>query len=384
MKNYKNFDTHIFNKVDKVLLSLYFIFVAIGLVFMFGISRYAGNVLGLAPSLIFLKQLIFIIFSVLVMLFFARLDYRITRILVKPLVFLTLLILVLVFVPGVGLEAGGARRWINFRFFSFNPSELAKITMIIYLAHILVKKQNSLTNFTFGLLPPLLLAAIIFMITLLQSGFSIGAVIISVVFAMFFIGGASIKHIISIGFLSLPVMGLAVWKVAYRKDRIFAYLDPWRDPSGIGYQSIQSLQAIANGKLFGVGLGNGTQKISRLPAAHTDFIFSVIVEELGLVGGLAILGLFAYFFLQGLRLAFRVEDAYGRLLAFGIITLISTHALFNIMIAIAFLPPTGVSLPFISYGGSSFLVLSIAMGILLNISAHYPENKSEQNYKISY
>ena len=130
MKNYKNFDTHIFNKVDKVLLSLYFIFVAIGLVFMFGISRYAGNVLGLAPSLIFLKQLIFIIFSVLVMLFFARLDYRITRILVKPLVFLTLLILVLVFVPGVGLEAGGARRWINFRFFSFNPSELDRKSVV--------------------------------------------------------------------------------------------------------------------------------------------------------------------------------------------------------------------------------------------------------------
>lgn len=363
---------------DGVILSLYFIFVALGLLFMFGVSRYAGSSYRMSPFWIFSKQLVFALFSISVMLFFLRLPYQKTRLLVKPLVFLTLILLLLVFVPKIGLEAGGARRWLNLRVFSFNPSELAKLTLVIYLSHILVKKQNEgnkLENFTFGLLPPLILAALIFSVILMQSGFSIGAIVLVVVFAMLFIGGASIKHIIILVFFSLPVLILAVWRVAYRKDRIYAFLNPWKDSEGIGYQSIQSLQALANGGFFGVGLGNSMQKIARLPAAHTDFIFSVIVEELGFLGGFALIILFVLFFLRGLKLSLRVSDNYGQMLAFGITTLITSHALLNMMIAMALLPPTGVSLPFISYGGSSFLVLSVGVGILLNISIQYPENK---------
>jgi len=368
------FTPHALQKTDKHILALYFIFIGIGLIFTYSVSRFSGYILGFTPNTLFHKQFIFAIISILVMIFFTNLDYRILRIIIKPIIFLSIILLILVFIPGIGLEIGVARRWIDFRFFSFNPSDLTKLTLTIYLAHILVKKQNTLSNFTFGLLPPLILAALIFFIVLLQSGFSIGAIIVIVMFSMIFIGGASLKHIFSIILLTIPILILAIWKVAYRKDRILAYINPWQDPSGIGYQSIQSLQALANGGFFGVGLGNSSQKISRLPAAHTDFIFSIIVEEIGFFGGGVIICLFIAFFMYGLMIVKRVTDKYGQLLAFGIITLISTHALLNIMIALALLPPTGVSLPFISYGGSAFVIFSMATGILLNISANYPED----------
>lgn len=363
-------DSSALQRADKVLMGLYFIFVSIGVLFIHSVSRFAGNVLGLAENTLFIKQLIFASISIASMILFTQIDYRYTRIIVKPLVFLSIILLIAVFIPGLGLEIGAAKRWINFRFFSFNPSELAKLSLTIYLAHVLVKKQDTISNFIFGLLPPLILVSIIFFIVLLQSGFSIGAIIISVMFSMIFIGGALLRHIVSIILLTVPILAAAIWKVAYRKDRIVAYIDPWSDPNGIGYQSLQSLRALANGGFFGVGVGNSTQKISRLPASHTDFIFSIIVEEVGFLGGTILVGLYILFFIKGLQLALRVTDPYGKMLSFGITTLIVTHALLNFMIALALVPPTGVSLPFISYGGSSFLILSISVGILLNISAN--------------
>ncbi len=364
-------DPNALTRVNKTIFYLYFTFVGIGLVFMYSVSRYAGEGLGLPSNGIFMKQLVFAMVSISAMLFFAQLDYELTRYFVKPLFFLSVFLLILVFIPGVGLQIGLARRWIDFRFFSFNPSELAKISLIVYLAHIFVKKNDNISNFFSGLLPPLIMVAMVYGIVLLQSGFSIGVIVIIVMFTMILAGGALWRHIFSIVLLIAPILILAVLNVGYRKDRILAYIDPWKDPSGIGYQSIESLRALAHGGFFGVGLGNSIQKISRLPAAHTDFIFAIIVEEVGLFGGLILLGLFALFFWEGIvNVSFKIEDPYGRLLAFGFTTLISTHALLNIAITMGVVPPTGVSLPFISYGGSSFLMLSIAMGILLNISAH--------------
>ncbi|MGL4676437.1 MAG: putative lipid II flippase FtsW [Brevinema sp.] len=372
-KSTRIFDPSALSRMNKMIFYLYCIFVGIGLVFIYSVSRYAGRALNFSDNAIFIKQFLFAVISSISMLIFAQLDYRLTRVVIKPLFFLSLFLLILVFIPGIGLQIGLARRWINLYFVSFNPSEFAKITLIIYLAHIFVKKHDNIANFVSGLLPPLILVALVFGIVLLQSGFSIGIIIVIVMFTMIFTGGASLRHIFSIILLMVPILILAIWNVAYRKDRILAYLDPWRDPSGIGYQSIESLRALAHGGFFGVGLGNSVQKISRLPAAHTDFIFAIIVEELGLLGGLVLVALFLWFFYEGLRVAFRIKDPYGCLLAFGITTLITTHALLNMMINMGLLPPTGVSLPFISYGGSSFFMLSIAVGILLNISSHIPQ-----------
>ena len=377
MKSIKTslFDSSALQRVDKTIFYLYFVFVVIGLVFIYSVSRYAGNALGLSPNAIFFKQFTFAIVSIIAMLLFTQIDYRITRIFVKPIFFLSLILLISVFFPGIGLQVGLARRWIDFHFFSFNPSEFAKIALIIYLAHIFVKKNEHMSKFTSGLFPPLILVATIYMIILAQSGFSIGIIILAITFTMIIAGGASAKHIASLILLAIPVAILAIWNVAYRRDRIFAFLNPWKDPSGIGYQSIESLKALAHGGFFGVGLGNSVQKIFRLPAAHTDFIFAIIVEETGLFGGITLLGLYLWFFLSGLSIVSKTKDPYGKLLAFGLVTLIATHALLNIMINMGMLPPTGVSLPFISYGGSSFFILSIATGILLNISAHIPSKQ---------
>ncbi len=363
------FDDAALQKMNKTIFCLYCTLAGLGLVFMYSVSRFSGEAINLAGSSLFIKQTIFAAVSFAVMIIFAQIDYRITRMIIKPLFFLSLVLMLLVFVPGVGLQIGLARRWINFRVFSFNPSELVKLTIIVYLAHIFVKKNDNLSNFFKGLLPPLIMVVIMFGIALLQSGFSIAFIIISVMLTMSIAGGVSIRHITGLMMLMVPVLVFAVKNVNYRMDRIQAFLDPWKDPSGVGYQSIESLRAIAHGGLFGAGLGNSIQKISRLPASHTDFIFSIIVEETGLLGGLMLLFLFAWFFYEGLRISFRVEDPYGRLLAFGIVTLIITHALLNMMISMGLLPPTGVTLPFISYGGSSFVVLSMAVGILLNISS---------------
>ncbi len=370
-----SFDSSALQRADKTIFYLYFILVSIGLVFIYSISRYAGGSLGLDNNTIFFKQFTFAIISIIAMLLFAQIDYRVTKFIVVYIFIFSLILLILVFFPVIGLQIGVARRWLNFYFFSFNPSEFAKIALIIYLAHIFVKKHDRIANFLSGLLPPLILVGIVFGIILLQSGFSIGAIVVIVMFTMIFVGGASLKHIFSIILMAIPVLGFAAWNVAYRKDRILAYLDPWKDPSGIGYQSIESLRALDLGGFFGVGLGNSAQKISRLPAAHTDFIFAIIVEEKGLLGGLLLLGIYLWFFIAGLNISLRTQDSYGKLLAFGFVTLIITHALLHMMINMGLLPPTGVSLPFISYGGSSFLMLSIATGILLNISSHFPSKE---------
>ena len=366
------FDSSALQRADKTILYLYFIFVVIGLIFIYSISRYAGNTIGLDANAIFFKQFIFALVSMIAMLFFTTMDYRITRVVVVPIFFISLFLLVAVFFPGVGLQVGLARRWIDFRFFSFNPSEFAKIALTIYLAHIFVKKNDRVTDFWFGLFPPLILVGIVFGIILLQSGLAIGVIIVLIMGVIIFAGGTSIKHLVYIGIAVAAIIGFAIWGSNYRIDRIFAFLDPWEDPRGIGYQSIESLRALDFGGFFGVGLGNSIQKVSRLPAAHTDFIFAIIVEEVGLLGGTALLILYLWFFIAGLKIVSKTQDPYGRLLAFGFVTLIAIHVLLHVMINMGMVPPTGVSLPFISYGGSSFLMLSIAIGILLNISAHIP------------
>jgi cell division protein FtsW len=360
----------LFDKIDKPIFYTVIVLILLGVIFVFSSSFYIAVNLDVEPHYFSIRQIIWAAVSIAAFFFFILFDYKDLQKYVKPLVFITIVLMLMVFIPGLGRTSGGARRWLDLRAFSFNPSELAKITVIIYLSHILTKKQAKLENFTFGILPPLLLVAAIFFIILMQSGFSIAVVLLLVSFILFFVGGASIKHILSILVLSLPVLVVFIYNVAYRLERIFAYLNPWEDPSGRGYHIIQSLRAFAQGGLSGRGLGNSSQKIVSLPTPHTDFIYSVIAEETGIWGCLVILALYFVFFIRGIIIAFNCEDKFGQLLSFGIVSLFTLHALLNIGIATGIIPPTGVSLPFISYGGSSLLIMAVACGILLNISAH--------------
>lgn len=361
-------------KIDKFIFYVVIGLIIIGIVFVYSSSFYVAIGYEVSPYYFAIKQIIWAVIALGLLFFFIYFDYKKIKKFVKPIVFITIFLLLAVFIPGLGKTSGGARRWLDFRIFNFNPSEIAKITVIIYLSYILTKKQAKLDNFTFGILPPLLLVAAVFFIILMQSGFSIAVVLLFVAFVIFFVGGASIKHIVSILVLSLPILVVFIYKVAYRLERIFAYLNPWEDASGRGYHIIQSLKAFANGGLLGVGLGNSSQKFFKLPTPHTDFIFSIIAEETGLVGAIIVIALYLIFLVRGIMVAWHCKDKFGQLLAFGIVTLFTSHAILNIGIATGVVPPTGVSLPFISYGGSSIVVMAIASGILLNISAQNQKN----------
>ncbi len=360
------------NKIDKTLFyDIIFLFL-IGIIFVYSSSYYIAQKYTRNPYYFSVRQILWSSVSFLFLLFFARFDYHNLKKYVKPMVFITVILLLIVFIPGIGRESGGARRWIDFRLFSFNPSELAKLTILIYLAYILTKKQSKLENFTFGLLPPLLLVAAIFFIILMQSNFSTAALLLLVAFFVFFAGGASLRHIFSIIIMSLPVLITFIIQVSYRKIRILSFINPWSDMTGNGYHIIQSLKCFAEGGLFGVGLGNSIQKMGRLPTPHTDFIFSIISEETGIIGALLIGLLYLIFFIKGTLTAKKCPDKFGQLLAYGITMLITTHAFLNMGIAAGIFPPTGVSLPFISYGGSSILIMAVSCGILLNIARQNP------------
>lgn len=366
-----------FQRIDKVLFYLVLILLVLGVVFVYSSSYYIAMKFTQNPYYFFIRQIIWALLSFGAFLMFMAIDYHHIQKYVKPLVFITIVLLLLVFLPGIGRESGGARRWIDFRLFSFNPSELAKVTVIIYLSFILTKKQGKLEDFTFGFLPPLLLVAGIFFIILLQSGFSTAAVLLLVAFILFFIGGASVRHIVAIFIMSLPVLITFIVQVSYRKARILSFLNPWDDASGRGYHLIQSLNSFADGGFFGLGIGNSLQKMGKLPTPHTDFIFSVITEEIGMIGAIALASLYLLFFLRGILVVKNCDDRFGQMLSFGIVTLITLHAFLNMGIATGIVPPTGVSLPFVSYGGSSMLLMAIACGILLNISSQNKPVKSQ-------
>lgn len=358
-----------FEKIDKPIFYLVVILMLLGILFVYSSSYYVSIRYTGGPYYFTIRQIIWVVVSIGALVGFMNLDYHKLQKFVKPLIFITIALLVLVFIPGIGRESGGARRWIDFRIFNFNPSELAKLTVIIYLAFILSKKQSKLNNFTFGILPPLLLVSLIFFIILLQSGFSTSVLLLLIAFTLFFIGGASIRYFVMTLIFSIPVLSVFIINFSYRKARILSFLNPWEDATGKGYHIIQSLKSFGEGGFFGVGLGNSLQKMTRLPTPHTDFIYSVIAEETGLVGATLVALLFLFFFIRGVIIARNCEDKFGQLLAFGVIALITAHAFLNMGIAAGIVPPTGVSLPFISSGGSSMLILSIGCGILLNISS---------------
>ncbi len=359
----------IWERMDRVIFFCVLGMILLGIIFVMSASFYAAKTYEVSPYYFFIRQAVWALPTMGALIFFMMFDYTRLKDFVKPIVIITILLLAAVFIPGIGKYSGGARRWIDFRLFLFNPSELAKISVIIYLSYILAKKQSKLEDFTFGILPPLLLVAVIFFIILMQSGFSTAVLLLLVAMIMFFIGGASVKHLLSILLLSVPVMVMFIVRVAYRLDRIFAYLNPWDDPSGKGYHIIQSQQAFVNGGLLGLGLGNSVQKIKKLPTPHTDFIFSIIAEETGILGAVILMSAFFLFFIRGMMIAVNCKDKFGQLLAFGIVSLITLHAILNMAIATGIIPTTGVSLPFISYGGSSMLMMAVGVGILLNISA---------------
>ncbi len=290
------------------------------------------------------------------------------RRLAYPLLGIVLLLLVLLLVPGIGVVRGGARRWLGAGGFAFQPAELAKLSLVLYLAHSLARKADKIAMFSIGVLPHLVVGGIFLGLIVMEPDLGTALTLGVLLFLMLFVAGAKPSHLALIGLAALPVIAFAVMGKEYRMRRLMTFLDPWADASKSGFQIIQSYIAFGSGQLWGRGLGESRQKLFYLPEAHTDFIFSVIGEEMGLWGALAVLGLFAVIILRGLRLAGRIEDPFSQHLTFGLTTLLALQALIHMGVVMGLMPTKGLVLPFISYGGSAMVINLIEAGMLLSLS----------------
>lgn len=326
------------------------------------------------------KQIIAAGLGIVAMLIISKIDYRIYAKYYKLIYFVSVGILLLVLVPGIGSESHGASRWIKVPIFkSIQPSEITKLGLIIFFAVYLSKHRNELKNVWTGFFKPILLfiAPPVLILLVVQSHFSASIVIVLVVSVMMITAGTKISHFAIFGSLGAGA-GLGVMyilakffkKGGYRLTRITSFLNPWVDPTGDGWQVIQSLYAIGSGGLFGVGLGNSTQKYLYISEPHNDFIFAVLAEELGFVGCATVIILFILFVWRGIVISMKAPDMYGSLLAVGITALIGLQAAINIAVVTSSMPVTGIALPFFSYGGTSLIILLSAVGVLLNISRH--------------
>ncbi|MDH4248590.1 MAG: putative lipid II flippase FtsW [Deltaproteobacteria bacterium] len=277
------------------------------------------------------------------------------------------LFLIAVLIPGIGYTAGGARRWLRLGFFNFQPSELLKLTLILYVASYLARKPEHVSQFLRGLAPNMAVMGVFLALVVMQPDFGSMVLIVLTLLAMVFVGGAKPSHLLFSVFGFSIIAGWLIASRTYRMKRMLAYLDPWQDRLDSGFQIIQSYLAFGRGGVFGQGLGDSTQKMFFLPDAHTDFIFSIVGEELGLLGVLAFMGMYLLFLWRAFRVALRCEDDFGKYLAFGLSVLFTLQIMLNMGVVMGLLPTKGLPLPFLSYGGSGLVIYLLMVGILLNI-----------------
>jgi cell division protein FtsW len=318
------------------------------------------------------RQGLFAVLGCGVMALFMYLDYHRLRRLAVPFFLFCGLLLVAVLIPGIGSHAGGAARWIRLPGFSVQPAELAKLGMIIYMAHSLAKKRDKIRSFKLGFTPYMLVLALLLVLLLLQPDLGSALTLGAVAMIMLRVAGTRLSYLASVVILALPFLYFLVMSVDYRRRRILSFLNPWEDPSNSGFQIIQSWIAFGTGGLIGNGLGEGKQKLFFLPEAHTDFIFSVVGEELGFLGVLVVAAMLLLLVMRGIRAALNAPDDFGRFLAFGITLLLGLEAFTNMAVVMGMLPTKGLALPFLSYGGTSLLTTLMAVGILLNVSSQGP------------
>jgi cell division protein FtsW len=320
-------------------------------------------------SLYFLKkQALFAVGGLCLMLLVMNIDYHLWQKLAYPILLVSLLLLVFVLVAGT--TAGGSTRWLRIGPLSFQPSEFSKLALIIFLSYFLAKKGEKIKTFQFGFLPILVISGAMILLVIRQPDFGAALFLGITAMLMLFVGGTRASYLLSMALAAIPAIYYLIARVPYRVLRIMSYLDPWNDPQGNSFQIVQSFVAFGAGGLFGAGLGQGKQKLFFLPAPHTDFIFAVVGEEMGLIGAIILLGLFLALAIRGTRVSLGAPDEFGTFLGIGITSLISLQAVINMAVVLGLLPTKGLTLPLISYGGTSLVVSLVSIGILLNISSH--------------
>lgn len=353
------------------LFTIVLLLTCIGIVMVYSASSVAAQAQYHDGSWFLKRQLMYEVLGLAGMSVAWRIHYVRLRRVTLPLLLAALTTLVLVLIPHVGRVAGGARRWLSFGGpINFQPAELAKLALILYLAHFLANRGARTREFGAGMLPPLVVLGLAAAPILKQPDLGSALILVLITFAMLFAAGARLRHLAALAVCAVPAVLAVIYRAGYRSQRLLAFLNPWRDPQGSGFHIIQSLLAIGSGGLLGLGLGHSRQKFFYLPERHTDFIFAIIGEELGLAGSIVVIVLFAALAVWGYRIAARCQDRYGALLASGLTTMLVGQAVLNIGVVSGSLPITGVPLPFISFGGSSLVLNNIAVGILLNISQY--------------
>lgn len=375
-KKGKKFSSFLNSPIDFTLLITILLLLTIGLIMVLSASSPSALSEDGNSYKYFSKQLLFAILGIIVMLFISKIDYRFYQKFYKHAWIISLILLALVLI--IGRSVNGAKRWIYLtETLSFQPSEVVKILMIIFYAGILTKNRDELEKYNKGFIKHLCLITPIIGLLLLQPHFSASIVIIGICSIMMIIGGCKLKHfIMTVGTIGVPAVVALIAFSPYRLQRVVTFLDPWQDPTGDGWQIIQSLYAIGSGGLFGAGLGDSKQKYLYIPEPHNDFIFSILGEELGFIGCAIVLILFAIFIWRGVLIAMKAPDMFGSLMAVGITSLVAIQVIINVAVVTSSMPATGMPLPFFSYGGTALFILLCEMGILLNISRASNKNNT--------
>jgi len=353
---------------DFKLLIVTYIILAFGISMVYSASIMLSKRMYQTQYYFFQHQLIWAALGTLSIIILLNIDYHLYKKIARLLILLSVVLLIFVLIPGIGKFVGGSRSWIRIKSFGFQPAEFAKLALIIYLAYIFSKKINKIESFSEGYLPTLIVVSAIFFLVLLQPDFGTGFTILIIAGGLAFISGIKLIYLTGTFFGILPIAWFLISKVGYRKMRLIAFLNPYSDPMDKGYHIIQSIKSFRIGGMTGVGLGKGVQKLWYLPQPHTDFIFSVIGEELGFLGAFLVLLLYIYMIFRISKIAMKSSDRFGFFIASGTAIMLSIQILINIFVSIGLIPVTGLPLPLISYGGSSLLLSMLSIGIVLNIS----------------
>lgn len=357
-------------KVDLTLLLAVIVISIFGIVMVYSAS-YVWADYKFHDAFHFVKhQSLFFMIGLVLLYIVSKIDYHIYYEKANLILIACITLLALVIIPGIGTVRNGSRSWFGIGSFGIQPSEFAKISLIIFTSKYLCKNEKDLKNIKKGVLPILGIVLLVFGLIMLQPDFGTGVIIVMSIVGLLFVAGVNFRFFIRIGMIGvLGIVGL-IAVAPYRLQRILSFLNPWSDPLGSGFQIIQSLYAIGPGGLFGYGFLNSRQKHFYLPEPQTDFIFSIISEEFGFMGILIVSSLFLLIITKGFQIARKTNDTFSKYLAFGIIFQIAFQAVLNLMVVVGLIPVTGVTLPFLSYGGSSLMITLLEIGVVLNISRY--------------
>ena len=357
-------------KFDLVLFIAVILLILFGLIMIYSASSIWAEYKFGNKYHYFIMQLIFLIIGIILMVLVSKVDYKVYLKRSNKILFICIILLILVLIPGIGKVRNGSRSWFGIGGLGIQPSEFMKLALIIFTSKYIHNNPKCMSSVKKGAFPILLVTMLSFLLIMLQPDFGTGTILVITIISMLFISGIETSFFIKSMFVLIFFASILILAAPYRLKRVVSFLNPWSDPLGTGFQAIQSLYAIGPGGLFGLGFGNSIQKHFYLPEPQTDFIFSIISEELGILGIISVAALFLFIIIRCVKISAKAPDMFSKFISFGILFQLSFQALLNLSVVVGLIPVTGVTLPFFSYGGSSLLITMISMGIVLNISRH--------------